>query len=246
MATLRPSYLARKRARKTETTSWSAREAAAERPPCVRMRVPSSAASRPRSLRPHEGNRSPSGGQTGCRAACREQTAADVLEARKALLLFLSVRRVVYEKGPRHTRLRFCLSWEGHEHRDARVSPHRHTTTNQGGAYSQLYTLRRAWAGGGSCESLSSVSVVRAPRAPARGVGQYEEHPTRATYSRRSLGDGSNLSRIVSSHSRALRRPILGRTSRFANSVITVRPEIWGSKGFSSGSLDALSQVIMH
>ena len=38
--------------------------------------------------------------QTGCRAACREQTAADVLEARKALLLFLSVRRVVYEKGP--------------------------------------------------------------------------------------------------------------------------------------------------
>ena len=30
--------------------------------------------------------------QTGCRAACREQTAADVLEARKALLLFLSVR----------------------------------------------------------------------------------------------------------------------------------------------------------
>ena len=26
--------------------------------------------------------------QTGCRAACREQTAADVLEARKALLLF--------------------------------------------------------------------------------------------------------------------------------------------------------------
>ena len=41
--------------------------------------------------------------QTGCRAACREQTAADVLEARKALLLFLSVRRLVYEKGPRHT-----------------------------------------------------------------------------------------------------------------------------------------------
>ena len=38
--------------------------------------------------------------QTGCRAACREQTAADVLEARKALLLFLSVRTVVYEKGP--------------------------------------------------------------------------------------------------------------------------------------------------
>ena len=38
--------------------------------------------------------------QTGCRAACREQTAADVLEARKALLLFLSVRRTVYEKGP--------------------------------------------------------------------------------------------------------------------------------------------------
>ena len=38
--------------------------------------------------------------QTGCRAACREQTAADVLEARKALLLFLSVRRGVYEKGP--------------------------------------------------------------------------------------------------------------------------------------------------
>ena len=38
--------------------------------------------------------------QTGCRAACREQTAADVLEARKALLLFLSVRRVVYEKDP--------------------------------------------------------------------------------------------------------------------------------------------------
>ena len=38
--------------------------------------------------------------QTGCRAACREQTAADVLEARKALLLFLSVRSVVYEKGP--------------------------------------------------------------------------------------------------------------------------------------------------
>ena len=33
-----------------------------------------------------------------CRAACREQTAADALEARKALLLFLSVRRVVYEK----------------------------------------------------------------------------------------------------------------------------------------------------
>ena len=62
MATLRPSYLARKRARKTETTSWSAREAAAERPPCVHMRVPSSAASIPRSSRPHEGNRSPSGG----------------------------------------------------------------------------------------------------------------------------------------------------------------------------------------
>ena len=38
--------------------------------------------------------------QTGCRAACRGQTAADVLEARKALLLFLSVRTVVYEKGP--------------------------------------------------------------------------------------------------------------------------------------------------
>ena len=38
--------------------------------------------------------------QTGCRAACREQTAADVLEARRALLLFLSVRTVVYEKGP--------------------------------------------------------------------------------------------------------------------------------------------------
>ena len=38
--------------------------------------------------------------QTGCRAACREQTAAEVLEARKALLLFLSVRRVVYEKAP--------------------------------------------------------------------------------------------------------------------------------------------------
>ena len=38
--------------------------------------------------------------QTGCRAACREQTAADVLEARKALLLFLSVRRTVYEKDP--------------------------------------------------------------------------------------------------------------------------------------------------
>ena len=38
--------------------------------------------------------------QTGCCAACREQTAADVLEARKALLLFLSVRTVVYEKGP--------------------------------------------------------------------------------------------------------------------------------------------------
>ena len=62
MATLRPSYLARKRACKTETTSWSAHEAAAERPPCVRIHVPSSAASRPRSLRPHEGNRSPSGG----------------------------------------------------------------------------------------------------------------------------------------------------------------------------------------
>ena len=43
--------------------------------------------------------------QTGCRAACREQTAADVLEARKALLLFLSVRRGVYEKGP----VRFLL-----------------------------------------------------------------------------------------------------------------------------------------
>ena len=28
------------------------------------------------------------------------QTAAEVLEARKALLLFLSVRSVVYEKGP--------------------------------------------------------------------------------------------------------------------------------------------------
>ena len=38
--------------------------------------------------------------QTRCCAACREQTAADVLEARKALLLFLSVRRGVYEKGP--------------------------------------------------------------------------------------------------------------------------------------------------
>ena len=38
--------------------------------------------------------------QTGCRAACREQTAADVLEARTALLLFLSVRRGVYEKDP--------------------------------------------------------------------------------------------------------------------------------------------------
>ena len=38
--------------------------------------------------------------QTGCRAACRGQTAADVLEARKALLLFLSVRRTVYEKDP--------------------------------------------------------------------------------------------------------------------------------------------------
>ena len=66
MATLRPSYLARKRARKTErkteTTSRSAHEAAAEHPPCVHMRVPSSAPSRPRSLRPHEGNRSPSGG----------------------------------------------------------------------------------------------------------------------------------------------------------------------------------------
>ena len=62
MATLRPSYLARKRACKTETTSWSAHEAAAERPPCVRMRVPSSAASRPRSLRLHEGNGSPSRG----------------------------------------------------------------------------------------------------------------------------------------------------------------------------------------
>ena len=36
---------AQERARKTETTSWSAREAAAERPPCVHMRVPSSAAS---------------------------------------------------------------------------------------------------------------------------------------------------------------------------------------------------------
>ena len=48
--------------------------------------------------------------QTGCRAACREQTAADVLEARKALLLFLSVRRLVYEKGPRHTGSAFCLT----------------------------------------------------------------------------------------------------------------------------------------
>ena len=34
------------------------------------------------------------------RAACREQTADEVLEATKALLLFLSVRRVVYEKDP--------------------------------------------------------------------------------------------------------------------------------------------------
>ena len=60
--------------------------------------------------------------QTGCRAACREQTAADVLEARKALLLFLSVRTVVYEKGPvrfpfhkaqaaltPHTRVQYCI-----------------------------------------------------------------------------------------------------------------------------------------
>ena len=62
MATPRPSYLARKRVCKTETTSWLAREAAAERPPCVRMRAPSPAAPRPRPLRPHEGNRSPSGG----------------------------------------------------------------------------------------------------------------------------------------------------------------------------------------
>jgi len=62
MATPRPSYLARKRVCKTETTSWLAPEAAAERPPCVRMRAPSPAAPRPRPLRPHEGNRSPSNG----------------------------------------------------------------------------------------------------------------------------------------------------------------------------------------
>ena len=49
--------------------------------------------------------------QTGCRAACREQTAADVLEARRLCRLFLSVRRVVYEKDPSH-RLRFCSSWD--------------------------------------------------------------------------------------------------------------------------------------
>ena len=48
--------------------------------------------------------------QTGCRAACREQTAADVLEARKALLLFLSVRRGVYER-PRPVPIRVCSSW---------------------------------------------------------------------------------------------------------------------------------------
>jgi hypothetical protein len=54
MATLRPSYLAHKRACKTETTSCLAREAAAERPPCVRVRAPSLRLARPRhaQLRP--------------------------------------------------------------------------------------------------------------------------------------------------------------------------------------------------
>lgn len=39
--------------------------------------------------------------QTGCRAACREQTAADVLEARKALLLFSFGKKGRLRKGPR-------------------------------------------------------------------------------------------------------------------------------------------------